>query len=143
MTTSPSFDDEGQVAAYVLSVLSPVSYANMGNPARVVRCDEFKVRDPRLIERVMASCSASNLLSIQAAYAYNKGVFTDLPVMRSFFAHGNDDAWRKVRNRAPGMGICGVRSTSHLLSSRVPARPVSLIEDWLDDVELFSYELTL
>lgn len=140
--SSPAFSDEGEVGAYVMSVLSPVSYTNMGSPTRLSRRDEFKVRDPRLVERVMASCSASNLLSVQAAYAYNTGVFTDLPIIRNFFAHRNDDTWRKVRNRAPGMGIYGARSACELVMARIPARPVTVLQDWLDDVELFFYELT-
>lgn len=138
----PRMKDEGEVAAFVLSVLSSKSFASLGSPTRVPRQHEFKIREPRLIERVMASCSATNLISVQAAFSLPTTLFSDLPTIRNFYAHRNDDTWRKVKMRANGMGILGVRTTDELLKAPVPGRPVTVFEDWLDDAELFFYELT-
>jgi hypothetical protein len=44
--------------------------------------------------------------------------------------------------RANGMGVFGVRTTDELLKAPLPGRPVTVFEDWLDDAELFFYELT-
>lgn len=143
ITSIPSFSDEGEVAAYALSVLSPVGYGKLGSPQRLSRRDEFKIREPRSVEKVVASCAASNLISVQAAYAYNTGVFTYLPTIRNFYAHRNDDTWRKVKNVAGGVGVYGIKYPDQLLLTQLSNRPVTVFEDWCDDVELFFYQLTL
>lgn len=139
---SPRMSDEGEVGAFVLSVLSSQAFSNLGNPSRISREREFKIREPRFIERVMSSCAASNLLSVQAAFSLPTTLFSDLPTVRNFYAHRNDDTWRKVRLRANGMGVFGVQTTDELLRAPLPGRPVRVFEDWLDDAELFFYELT-
>ena len=142
VTVTPRMKDEGEVAAFVLSVLSSQSFQNLGNPTRVARQHEFKIREPRFIERVMSSCSASNLISVQAAFSLPTTLFSDLPTIRNFYAHRNDDTWRKVKIRAQGLGVYRVRTADELLTSGLPGRPVTVFEDWLDDAELFFYELT-
>jgi hypothetical protein len=142
VAVTPRLRDEGEVAAYVLSVLAQKAYEDLGSPQRVARQHEFKIREPRFLERVMASCAASNLISVEAAFSLPTTLFSDLPTVRNFYAHRNDDTWRKVRNRAAGRGIFGVRTTDEVLRATLPGRPVSLFEDWLDDAELFFHELT-
>jgi hypothetical protein len=44
--------------------------------------------------------------------------------------------------KAPGMGVYGAKTTDEVLTFQVARRPVTVLEDWLDDVDLFFFELT-
>lgn len=142
VVTSRTFGREEEIAAYVLSVLDVATYRRLRTPTQVSRREEPKVRDPRSTERVFARCGASNIGSLQNALALNSRVFSELAPLRNFYAHRNDDTWRKVRNRAQAMGIFNAAHPNDVVTYVLPGRPVNLFEDWLDDVELFFDEAT-
>lgn len=131
------FSASNGVAAYVLSVVSAVGYANMGSPQTIDRRNEVKIRDPKLIEKVLLHYNASNLSSVQIALSINTSLFRDIASVRNFYAHRNGDTWKKVRNQAQGIGALNIKHPDELMSHHLPSRPVTLFEDWLDDAELF------
>jgi hypothetical protein len=142
ITVSGSFGGADAVAAYVMSVVENVKFGHLGYPAVIDRHREVKIRDPRLVERVLSNCHASNTISVQNALSLNTSLFSDIATVRNFYAHRNEDTWQKVRRQARNKGLLSIRHTDDLLAYQLPGRPVTLIEDWLDDAELFFHELT-
>jgi hypothetical protein len=140
-TTRP-FSHEEEVGAYILSILNHQAYQRLHNPQRIRKKDEPTIRDPRFTERVLLSCGASNVSSLQNALSINTNLFNDISTVRNFYAHRNADTWRKVRTKAHSMGIFGITHPNDLITSILPGRPISLFEDWLDDAELFFEEAT-
>jgi hypothetical protein len=142
ISVSHRFGHEEEVGAFVLSVLSTPTYQRLKSPPRVSRKIEPTVRDPRDTEKVFVAGGASNVGSLRNALALNTGLFSDAGTIRNFYAHRNEDTWRKVRNRAHALGIFGAKHPDEVVTSQVPGRPVSIYEDWLDDAELFFEEAT-
>lgn len=142
ISTSIPFSSLEQISAYFLSVANSAKYSRMSNPVAVSRKDEPTIRDPRTTEQILSRCGASNLPSFQNALAWNFSVFMDVGTTRNFYAHRNDDTWRKVRTRAGGMGILNISHPDQLLLSRIPTRSLTIFEDWLDETELFFEEAT-
>lgn len=142
ISTTRRFGDEQEIAAFMLSILHVKSFQKLRSPTRVSRRDEPKVRDPRATEIVFASCGASNIGSLRNALALNTTLFADLPILRNFYAHRNEDTWRKVRTKAHALGVFRIKHPNELLMTMLPGRPVTLFEDWLDDAELFFEEAT-
>lgn len=136
------FGDEEEVSAFMLSVLSTFTYKRLKSPARVARKHEPTVRDPRDTAKVFIASGASNLRSLQNALALNTTLFNDLGTLRNFYAHRNQDTWRKARNKAQAMGIFSAKHANDIITSGLPGRAVSVFEDWLDDAELFFEEAT-
>lgn len=142
VTVTRPFGDEREIGAFVLSVLSSPTYNRMNHPSHISRADEPTVRDPRDTAKVFRACGASNLASLQNALALNTTLFSDLGTMRNFYAHRNQDTWRKVLTKGQAMGIFGARHANDIVTNGVPGRPVTVFEDWLDDAELFFEEAT-
>jgi hypothetical protein len=142
VSVNQSFGAEGEIAAYMMSVVQNYIYVKMGNPTSLNRRQEPKIRDPRDTEKILVSCNASNLASVQTALSLNTTLFSDLATVRNFYAHRNEDTWMKVRNRAQNLGVFGLDHPDGFVTYKLPARPVSIFEDWLDDAELFFHELT-
>ena len=141
--TRMRFGHEEEVAAFILSVLNSVLYAKLRSPARVSRRDEPTVRDPRDTEKILLTCGASNVGSLQNALALNTSIFRDLSALRNFYAHRNADTWRKLKTKAASWGVLSPEHADDIARSTLSGRPVTLFEDWLDDAELFFDELTL
>ena len=136
------FTDEEEVSAFILSVLAARTYKRLQSPVRVPRKEEPTVRDPRETAKVLGASGASNLSSLQNALALNTAVFSDLGTIRNFYAHRNQDTWRKGRAKAHAMGIPAAKHANEVVTTGLQGRPVSVFEDWLDDAELFFEEAT-
>jgi hypothetical protein len=134
------FGPETEIAAYVLSVVNIVKY-NRQRPTSLKRDEEQTIRDPKDTEKILISCAATNLPSLQKALALNVGIFRDIPTVRNFYAHRNENTWRKVRDKARAMGVGPVRHPDDFVQSSISGRPVSVFEDWLAEAELFFDEL--
>jgi hypothetical protein len=134
------FGPETEIAAYVLSVVNSVKY-NRKKPTSLKRDEEQTVRDPKDTEKVLISCAATNLPSLQKALALNVGIFRDISTVRNFYAHRNENTWRKVRDKARATGIVPVHHPDDLVQSSIAGRPVSVFEDWVGEAELFFDEL--
>ena len=137
ISVNRKFGGEQEVAAYMLSVVASVTFQRLGSPLTISRKDEPRIRDPRLIERILLSCSASNTTALQNALALNTSLFSDLATIRNFYAHRNEDTWHKVRNKARSFGALRLKHPDELMLHYLPMRSVSLLQDWLDDTELF------
>lgn len=118
------FANEEEISAFLLSVLNSVAYAKLGAPAGIKRHKEPKVRDPKQTEKILNACNATNLPSLQNALALNVGLFRDLATVRNFYAHRNQDTFRKVREKANNMGVAVIRHPDDLVQALVIGRPV-------------------
>jgi hypothetical protein len=141
VTVNRTFGSEEEISAYLLSVLNSVAYARAGSPSAVKFDKEPKVRDPKDTEKVLISCGATNLPSLQNALALNVGLFRDVATIRNFYAHRNRDTFRKVRAKALNMGVATVKHTDELVQAHALGRPVSVFQDWLSDAQVFFEEL--
>jgi len=135
-----SLREEGEIAAFTLSVVNNQAFIRMGSPIRIDRKQEPTVRDPRAVERVFSAAGLTNTPSLQSALALNATLFANLATLRNFYAHRNADTWRKARRKATDMGIYAVSSVDDIVKSLVPGRAVRVYEDWLDEAELFFEE---
>lgn len=140
ISVNRKFGPETEIAAYVLSVVNTVKFSR-NRPSALKREEEQTVRDPKDTEKILINCAATNLPSLQNALALNVGIFRDIPTVRNFYAHRNENTWRKVRDKARAMGVVPVRHPDDFVQSSIAGRPVSLFEDWLGEAQLFFDEL--
>lgn len=132
-----SFGPEGEVCAYVLSVLNPVKYKKLKNPKSIQRTDEQTIRDPKEIEKVLSHCGASNLPSLQNALSLNSNLFRDIKPIRHFYAHRNKDTFTKAAKNAASMGVFNPKHPDQILRHVTLGRPHSVLEEWLIEARLF------
>lgn len=132
--------EEGEIAAFALSVVNNQAFVRMGSPTQIDRKQEPTVRDPRDVARVFLAAALTNTPSLQNALALNTTLFTNLATLRNFYAHRNADTWRKARRKGIEMGISGSQGVDDIVKALVPGRAVRIYEDWLDDAELFFEE---
>ncbi|MBY5326530.1 hypothetical protein [Rhizobium leguminosarum] len=142
ISTSRTFGPQDEISAYFLSVANLTKYLRMSSPPTISRKEEPTIRDPRTTAAILNGCAASNLGALQNALAWNFAIFADLSTVRNFYAHRNDDTYRKVRNKAASMGVLGLSHPDMLVTKRIANRSVTLFEDWLDETELFFEEAT-
>jgi len=132
-----SFSSEGEIGAYVLSLLNIVKYNRLGKPPNVVRREEQTIRDPKDVEKILIACSASNLGAFQTALSLNASVFRDLATVRNFYAHRNEDTFTKVRRQARTYGFPLIKHADEFVRHSLPSRPVRVIDDWFAELDLF------
>ena len=141
VSVAGKFGAEQQIAAYIMSVVNAVRFANKQNPTTLRRDEEQTIRNPKDTEKILISCSATNLPSLQRALSLNATFFRDLPTVRNFYAHRNSDTWRKVQNKALALGVSPVTHPDELVRASLAGRPVTVFEDWLAEAQLFFEEL--
>lgn len=141
ISVNRSFHSEGEIGAYILSIINSVKYNSWNKPSSIRRNEEPTIRDPKETEKILMDCAASNLSSLQRALALNVGLFRDIATLRNFYAHRNKDTWRKVSNKARDMGVLGARHPDDLVQAIAAGRPVPVFEDWVAEAELFFEEL--
>ncbi len=141
ISVNRKFGSEQEISAFILQSTN-ISLYNRMRPQVLSRDKEPTVRYPKDTEKILSGCAASNLGSLQRALALNSAVFHDIPTIRNFYAHRNEDTWRKVKNKARSLGLHGVGCAEDLVSGYLPGRPVTMMEDWLNESELFFDELT-
>src|SRR5262249_26812381 len=98
MTTVPPFPSDAHLSARALSIVNGVKYRRLGSPPTVDRREEHKFRNPREVRNVLVSFGSSNLPQFDAALALNTTLFTDIAVLRNFYAHRNRDTWLRTIN---------------------------------------------
>lgn len=141
VTTAQAFLDSGQVAAYVMSILNAPKYIGKGRPTSLSRGEEQKVRNPKDTEKVFLNCSASNYPSLANALALNFNFFNDMATVRNFYAHRNDDTYKKVANLGQRFLCPNIHHPDDIISTAGVSGPLTLFEDWLNEAELFFDEL--
>jgi hypothetical protein len=115
---------------FAISCLRP--YLKKVRPWR--RRDEPSWHDPNTLLRLSDALGYSNLTEVRAAFAYPTRAFQDLPTVRNFFAHRNEETARKAVNIARSYGLSTLLRPSDILISIAPGRPQSVLSDWLDDI---------
>lgn len=103
---------------------------------RPSRRDEPTWYEPRTLLTLAADIGVSNLNEVQVAFSLGATYPTNLPTVRNFFAHRNDETFRKVRDRAILLGLGGNLRPSEFVCTALPSRPQNLISDWLDEIRL-------
>jgi hypothetical protein len=137
-TVVPPFPSDAHLSARALSIINSVKYGRMGSPPIVDRRDEHKFRNPREVRAVLASLGGNNLPELDTALALNTTLFSDIAVLRNFYAHRNRDTWRKASDYfTQQRAYPHFRRAADLLIYQRPSSGVSLIEEWLGDAELF------
>ncbi|WP_431201356.1 hypothetical protein ACQ86E_19445 [Bradyrhizobium betae] len=126
------------MGAQALSIVNSVRYQRMGSPPVVDRRDEHKFRNPREVRNVLAALGGNNLPEFDAALALNTTLFSDIAVIRNFYAHRNRDTWRKVSSYFQTQrGFPRLRKAADLLSYQRPGASGTMLDEWLIDAELF------
>lgn len=100
------------------------------------RRDEPPWHDPNIFLRLATHYQFSNLTTVQASLSMQATVFHDLPVFRNFFAHRNQSTRDASEAIASRYGIHNIRMPSEILRKYAIRRPQSLIEDWIDEIDL-------
>jgi hypothetical protein len=141
VTASMKFNNQEEVGAHILSVLNGTKYLRQGSPTTISRRDEPTLRNPRDLQRVLASVSASNMVSVQNALALNYTVFDEIAPMRNFYAHRNASTFDRARRTARTWGIVQMDHVDEIAVKSRPLRPVPILDDWLSEVQIFMDEL--
>jgi hypothetical protein len=106
--------------------------------------DEPTWHDPSTLVRLSSNIGLSNSTSVLAAFAYPTTFFRDAPAVRNFYAHRNaESAARVSRLAAREYNMLTVRRPSELITTLFHSRGQTLLEEWLEDIRLISYELCL
>lgn len=135
-------DNEKEIASYILSITNSVKYMKLKSPKTIERDQEQAIRDPKQIEPILIDSKASNLPSLQSALALNATVFQAVKPFRHFYAHRCFDTYKKAVSRSRAMGILNPKHPDRTLTTILPGRPHSILEDWIIEAKLF-YELLM
>lgn len=100
------------------------------------RRDEPTWHDPHVLQTSCSLLGASNLGQVNASLSVKTRVFVDLPVFRNFFAHRNAASSQSAIQLAKRYLIPHNPRPADVLRSFPANRPVSLLRDWIDDVEV-------
>jgi hypothetical protein len=108
------------------------------NPAAAPfsRRDEPVWHDWSTLPKLSIALNLSVDPAIRAATGYSTTMNRFLPVFRNFYAHRNDDTFRKTQTAARQLGIPGGRQwPSQLLSTPTAGAVQPILVDWLDDIQ--------
>ena len=109
-----------------------------GRKARkpMTRRDEPGWHDTSLLLNVCSEMGCSNLPTVRSALSTGATVFADLPKVRNFFAHRNDETKSQARDVSLRYALPRLPHPTLILSSTPSGRPQPLIADWIDDVSV-------
>ena len=137
-TIDPPFPSDAHLSARALSIVNSVKYTKMGSPPFIDRRDEHKFRNPREVRTVLASLGGNNLSELDTALSLNTTLFSDIAVLRNFYAHRNRDTWRKASDYFTNQrAFPRFKRATDVLSYQQPSSGVRVLEEWLADAELF------
>jgi hypothetical protein len=104
--------------------------------APFARRDEPPWHDWSTLVRLCVALHISITPRVQAASGYPTTMHRFLPVFRNFFAHRNDDTFRKTQTAALQLGIPGGRAhPARLLSTPIAGAAQPILAEWLDDIQ--------
>lgn len=117
-------------------VLLAAVHFKYGRKARrpTTRRDEPGWHDTSLLLNVCTEMGCSNLLTVSGALSTGAAVFSDLPKVRNFFAHRNEETKSQARDVSLRYALPRFPHPTLILSSTPNGRPQPLIADWIDDV---------
>jgi hypothetical protein len=103
---------------------------------RPVRLDEPTWHDPVTLLTLATEIGVSNLSKVQAAFSLGATYPNVLPTVRNFYAHRNEETFRKVIEKAVLLGLGRNLRPCEFVCTSLPSRPQNLISDWLDEIRL-------
>ena len=92
--------------------------------------------DPSNLLSLAAAVGVSNLAQISSALSFGATYVSNLPTVRNFYAHRNDETFRKVQSKAALLGLGTNLRPCEFVCASLPSRPQNLISDWLDEMRL-------
>jgi hypothetical protein len=104
--------------------------------ARASRRDEPTWHDPGNLLSLAAAVGVSNIGQISSALSFGATYSSNLPTVRNFYAHRNDETFRKVQNKAALLGLGTNLRPGEFVCAALPSRPQNVISDWLDEMRL-------
>ena len=104
--------------------------------ARPSRRDEPTWHDPTNLLSFATAVGVSNFGQIASALSFGATYWSNLPTVRNFYAHRNDETFRKVQAKAALLGLGTNLRPCEFLCTALPSRPQNLISDWLDEMRL-------
>lgn len=115
--------------------------ASSGRPTRIHPRQEPTWHDPAVITRLSTALGLSNSVTVSQALSLNATFMRDLPPIRNYFAHKNEDTAERVRQIGRQHGISGYAGTSSrkktpiaVIASPALGRPQSILKDWIDEM---------
>ena len=113
-----------------------------GLPARIDRRLEPVWHEPAVIIRLATALQLSNGSTITQALSVGATFMRDLPPVRNYFAHKNQDTAERVRRIGRQYGVSAyaggsgrMKKPGDVIMSSAPGRPQSLLADWLDELD--------
>ena len=110
-------------------------------PTYIDRRQEPAWHDPAVILRLCAALGLSNGATVSQALSLGATAMRDLPPVRNYFAHKNEDTAERVRRIGRTHGISAYagslsrkKSPVLVVTSAAPGRPQSILNDWLDEL---------
>jgi hypothetical protein len=100
------------------------------------RRDEPTWHDPQILLRLTREAELSNAPDVAAAFSINTRAFTDLPVLRNYFAHRNQGTHEAALRIALLNSVPIPSRPSEVLASVPAASTQTLFQDWLGDLDL-------
>ena len=101
---------------------------------KMTRFDEPPWHTRRTIIKVAREAGLSNLAQVQSALSLPSRVIDDLPGLRHFFAHRNEETAVSVRRLPARYAMVHMRHPTTFLRSYAPGRPTTVLEDWLAEL---------
>ena len=77
----------------------------------------------------------SNLAQLTAALALPYAVIDDLPTARNFYAHRNPETAAKIKRKMARYVMPTQAHPTDVLRRSVLGRPVSVLEEWLEELD--------
>lgn len=102
--------------------------------------DEPKWYVPATLRKCLVATGAAKRMldNIDAATSTGSRVTTVLPEMRNYFAHKNQSTTRTARQVLSSYNLPSNGRVANSLSRLLPTRPVSLLQDWMDDLRIMA-----
>jgi hypothetical protein len=103
---------------------------------RPSRRNEPSWHDPNNLLLLASAVGVSNFSQISSALSFGATYSANLPTVRNFYAHRNDDTFRKVQSKAVLLGLGSNLRPCEFVCAALPSRPQNLLCDWLDEIRL-------
>ena len=131
---SSVFPDANAAIGFAIRLFRP--HASPNTFGQWHRRDEPVWHDPATLLRLSTNLGLQNDGKIQAAFSLNLYVFSDLPVVRNFFAHRNQSTEQAAQMASQHYGIISSLRPSRMLAANPLRRPQCLMLEWLDELRI-------
>jgi hypothetical protein len=92
--------------------------------------------DPQTLLQLTREAGLTNAADVAVAFSINTRVFYDLPVLRNYFAHRNEDTYLAALRVAALNSVATPRRPFEVLAGVSAGRTQALFREWLGDLDL-------